>query len=224
MKQLNEFMTSGCAAANVLLDIERTTLAHGGRLALFGGAARDILLDGAEARPRDLDVVVSGVDPKIILSHPIRENAFGGLYDVRDGVPVDLWELKKTWGFQPKQLNIPDPTFRDLLKTTFFNAEQIVFELGPHPKFHEEFGLAYSGQPRYDRTLELNYEKTKHPVLQVVRAASFCKRFGMVPGPKLQAWLSAHRYPLVKLRVVELNYYGEQSLSDNDLVPYAENR
>lgn len=184
---------------------------------LFGGAARDILLNGRDAVPRDLDVVVDGVtlsdlDQTFAAKRP-RRNKFHGLCLDLEGIKVDMWPLDRTRAFF--DLDIRRPTFTDLVsKTTFFNVENIAIDLGTGGVYESGFFQAL-----HEGVLEVNYEKNPFPLLCIVRAAKFMKCYDLRMGPRLQAFIQreGQRATISQLMVIQRGYFGKEVVSASEL-------
>lgn len=102
-----------------------------GGVAIFGGLLRDLALWGGEEFYSDIDLVVDNrasvdLDPVLERWRPTL-NAFGGYRCSVGRWVFDFWPLESTWAFR-KGL-VAGQVFRDLLQTTFFNWDAIVYDL-----------------------------------------------------------------------------------------------
>ena len=126
-KQLSSFLVSREAGTQRWL---QQLGSHCERLFLFGGAIRDVALMGDEARPRDLDLVVVGLNfddlPGFLGEHIVRRTSFGGLKLKLDDSWVDLWRLEDTWAFREKLI---EPSPENLPSTTFLSSQAIAAEI-----------------------------------------------------------------------------------------------
>lgn len=219
---LQSFLASGSPASIALQGVLNQLHPRGWPIGLFGGASRDILLHGAEASPRDLDLVVdcqSRYDLKKVLApFAPKLNGFSGFSFKLGGIPFDVWALKDTWAFRQPEgeggLDIQEPTLVDLLHTTFFNIEKVVIEL---PQ-----GIVHDGgfrQAFQDRVLELNYPFNPVPILCLVRTAVFARKFGMRLGPRLEDWILQHHLEVKEGRIERMQevYYGRQVLTREEV-------
>ena len=192
--------------------------------ALFGGAVRDIDNNGASANPRDFDIVVKTQlkdlrDTLQEFGENRKTNAFNGFNFMYEGIRFDVWALRETLAIRKSGNN--NPTFADLMPTTFFNLEAVALEVFgnpvplPTPPAPPEPGqpigtptLNYPGplpnpprtthdggynQAKTSGVLELNNPNTPFAVLQMVRAAGFVKRLTMTLGPNLEDWILANK-------------------------------
>lgn len=188
-----------------------------GPFVLYGGAARDISLHGPKASPRDFDLVVKAESTKRLryeLRHyePYR-NAFDGFNFSLFGVPFDVWRLEDTWAF--KKLAVPAPTMTDLLRTSFFNIENILIEFPSHTIHDGGFIEGFA-----TKTLELNLYDNPFPGLALVRTAAFSKRFGLTIGPRLSSWIANHRSTVdgPRLMDVQQKYYKRTVISEDEML------
>lgn len=208
--QYDEFVRSKSPASKAVLALEALWyIAPGWAAALFGGAARDILLEGKSACPRDLDVVTIGPSLQQLreaLPFPTTRNTFGGLKLEIHGVSVDIWPLENTQAFKKHPLGRP-ATFADLMPTTMFNFEAVVMELSHEAKVHD----GGFNECMRTRTLELQNPEVVSPALCIIRACVFAMRFQLTWGPKLQAY-SLQELPKLDAKTldrVQRNYYGQ---------------
>lgn len=199
-------------------EVAALLIGHGWSFGIFGGAARDILRQGAEARPRDFDLVVvdcPGVSDLKTALKPFGPdlNGFNGLAFKIDDTAFDVWRLEDTWAFQ--RLGIDKPVLTDLLKTTFFNIEQIVCELpAGHIHKDQEFTRAFQ-----EHVLEVNYPDNPYPLLALIRTVVFVKKFGMRLGPKLEDWILGKRLEVKEGLVgrIQQKYFGRRVVSPEEL-------
>jgi len=191
------------------------------RAVLFGGTLRSLLLSRLEkgrfGRPRDLDIVVSGVSLDE-LRHRFgrylrRETRFGGLQLENVSWQFDVWPLEQTWAFQ-KSTEF-HTRFAALPMTTFFNLEAIAIDVWADPGRQREI---YSADDRFfqgvlDRVLELNRRENPFPALCVVRSLVFASSTGFAIGPALARYLTEHSaLDDVDLLEVQRKHYGQVRL------------
>lgn len=186
-----------------------------GEVALFGGAARDILLNGTSAKPRDYDLVVD-VPRRKQLRNALGTlgptiNGFSGFSFKMKDRAFDVWCLRDTWGFTVTRPE--NPTFRDLLDTTFFNVEGIV--LTSTEALDGGFTKAFE-----TKVLEVNLPVHPFPELCLVRTSAFVKRFGFRLGPRLEDWILLHRkfFREEGLLRVQKRYFGYEVCTPKELL------
>lgn len=191
---MREFLDSGCDQVRALRHVQSVLADTGCRAVLFGGVVRDAMLLGAEARPRDLDVVFDGASPwkvrKAFGGENVRMNQMGGLnFDV-GGVSVDAWHLHRTWAFHERKFR--NPAFEDLLWSASFNIEAGLADIVPELERVYDGGMS---EAMRTRVLEMQFPSTPSPTMLVIRAAMFSMRFQMKFGPRLRAFVSENTPP-----------------------------
>jgi len=188
---MRAFLSSGCAQVRALRQVQGVLEGLGCRAVLFGGVVRDALLLGAEARPRDLDVVFTGAQPwdvKKAFGAGVQANQMGGLKTTIEGVGIDMWQLERTWAFSEPRLG-RKPSFDDLLWSASFNIEAGLADVVPELERTYDGGM---GEALRTRVLEMQFPKTPSPPMLMIRAALFATRFGMEAGPRLRAFVKEH--------------------------------
>jgi len=185
---------------------------------LFGGTLRSLLVSrmfhGRPGRPRDVDIVVSGVPIGTLKQHfgkiIARETRFGGLHLQRGDWQFDVWPLAQTWAFMRDAVAVP--TFASLPSTTFFNLEAIAVDVwAPAGRSR----TLYSADDQFfegilSRTIEVNREENPFPDLCVVRALVLCAEIDFGVGPRLAGYIARHGKDLMAPRLEELQrkHYG----------------
>lgn len=151
-----------------------------GRVALFGGAVRDIAREGADRFSSDLDFVVYEGDrdvfQKTIDRFAAEPNRFGG-YRLRfSRWRVDVWMLEDTWA---KTAGLREVNrIEDLLDCTFFDWDAVLYLLDSKQVIHraEYFERLQLG------VMDVNLEANPNPIGSLVRglrrAASWDVYFG----------------------------------------------
>jgi len=210
-QQYDSFLRGKSAPAQALLEIEKVLSSRRWRYVLLGGAPRDILLHGAGATPRDLDVVVDvpKVDALASAFPSLGRNHFGGLQGELLGVLVDMWPLGDAWSLRDDA----QPTFEKLVQTTTFNVEAIAFEPALDLKVMDAGCCACLES----KILELVFEPVPFPALNLLRAAIFCRRYELVPGPRLRAFLAREQMPAKRLMKLMAQRYPRETMSLGDL-------
>jgi len=105
---------------------------------LFGGAIRDIALNGIRSFNSDLDFVFDGDTEHLkniitkqqlsqhgITKPKIQANKFGGYRVQNEHLDIDIWPIKETWAF--KQSLVDYHSMASLLNTTITNWDAILF-------------------------------------------------------------------------------------------------
>lgn len=148
---------------------------------IFGGFIRDAVLNRT---PYDIDIVFTKAEFRTVRErlrgYEIAVTGFGGLkLKNAEGVRIDLWALEETIALKAQGLT--EPTFHDLLKTTFFNIQTIAVDL-------QDLTTIYSNgfyEVMRDRVLEINYEPNPYPAHCVTCTFVMQLKTGFRLGPKL---------------------------------------
>lgn len=142
----------------LMRELSRHILGEGDAV-LFGGACRDFVFEPGK-RPRDLDIVVSGVPRRCLLAFanavPAKientsDSNISGLKITTPDLKIDIWDIRETWAFAENKVQEP-ATFRNLLLTTPLNAEAVCVDLATRiPIISKDFLLLMD-----DRKLRIN--------------------------------------------------------------------
>ena len=107
------------------------TVSAVGDVAIFGGMVRDIAYWGPRGFSSDVDAVIATEDRagliKILSSYEHKKNKFGGYRIQLSRSSIDLWTLESTWAFRAGLVR--GRCFADLIRTTFFDWDAVVFEV-----------------------------------------------------------------------------------------------
>jgi hypothetical protein len=183
-ERFNAWLEKGSPEADALLAFPALRY----RSMLAGGAVRDIAIYGAEARPRDLDIVVdcSAVELKELSPKNAQKTNMGGLKWTTDkGVKIDVWRLADTVNLAPSA------TFSGVPLAVTFNIDAVVIGLIDDEFYEHGFFDCIESN-----VLELNFEPAIYPALNTIRAAILMRNFNMTPGPKLRALIQDTRTSL----------------------------
>jgi len=196
------------------------------RAVIFGGTLRSLLISrirsGRFGRPRDVDIVVSGVTIERLREQfrdcVKRETRFGGLQLERTAWQFDVWPLERTWALRDEAKG--DARFSKLPFTTFFNLEAVAVDVWSPPGKPR---TVYSGDDQFfsgliDEVLEINREENPFPALCVIRAFAFASSTGFSIGPRLAQYLVRHAdISDEELLKVQHKHYGRLRL-DRDTI------
>jgi hypothetical protein len=191
---------------------------------LFGGTLRDLMVCGASAIPRDVDVVVGDISSQALraalASHLDRETRFGGLRLEVEGWFFDVWTLKDTWAF--RQGILKHQSFQDLPKTTFLNVEAVAADLNVR---RGQKRCVYANgffEGLLSRTVEINLEENPFPELCVVRSLITAAELGYAIGPRLSRYLVHYgtKAPMEQLIHVQESHYGRIRCSEGRLASW----
>lgn len=206
------------AWAEPIVDFLSGIRASGLPAVFFGGTLRSLLaarlFGGRRGRPRDVDIVVSGIcmsdleDRFKRVLH--RRTRFGGLQLCSGGWRFDVWPVQETW--LPRDGGDRAVSFADLPSTTTFNLEAIAVETFPS---RGRSRRVYSGDGRFfggmlSRTLELNREDNPYPGLTVLRGIAIAGELGFSLGPRFARYVRRFGPPLGDREIedLQLSHYG----------------
>lgn len=181
--------------------------------ALFGGMLRDLYWAPPSAFRSDIDLVVS-TDATNELASTLerlggRRNRYGGVKVVSEKWTIDVWPLKETWGF--REGHVGGGGFADLIHTTFFNWDAIVYHLDKKEFY---FTPTYFAELEA-RLLEVNLEPNANPAGNVVRALRYLVLSEARLGPRLLRYVhdflnrSVHDLQGMALPSVYAEYLGQ---------------
>jgi len=178
---------------------------------LFGGVLRDLMIYGASATPRDLDIVVSSVTKgmeKLFERTLKRRNRFGGYCLDSEGWLFDVWELSSTWAFRDGI--VAAQGFEDLPRTTFLNIHAIVAELAPAAGKQRRIYSSGFFDAVASRTVDVNCEENPFPGLCVVRSFLAADKFGFGIAPRLAKYIAYHaaQCGIDELVDIQRKHYG----------------
>ncbi|WP_337236402.1 hypothetical protein [Proteus faecis] len=98
----------------------------------FGGVVRDIELQNT---PSDIDLVFNGDRNdftyllECLSSEKLNKNKFGGFRIETNMLDIDFWHYEDTWAFSNDKVENVNNSIDNILKTTFFNWDAILFDL-----------------------------------------------------------------------------------------------
>lgn len=154
----------------------------GVRGVVFGGWARDNVaasLGRTYSNPRDLDLVVDAVDPRLLIESHLgirtRQTMFGGLNFRANSIEVDLWPLNKTFMFD--RFNIA-PEFNHLTNIADFTINAIIFkpsQLWRSPSVWDSGCIESLRSAR----LEFQHSTIAFPRIQVARAIIYAAKLNL---------------------------------------------
>lgn len=221
------FRRNGSAWKEPILEVLRDLRQSNVQAVLFGGTLRSLLVsrifEGKPGRPRDVDVVVSGV-PLSRLEEQFsdiltRRTRFGGLQLRRGTWQFDVWPVNETWAFRQNYTGPAD--FAQLPSTTTFNLEAVAVEAWStdgRPR------ALFSGNDQFfdgilSRTIELNRVDNPFPELTVVRALVLASELRFKIGPRLASYIANAGPSLSEelLERVQASHYGHARMEGRTL-------
>jgi hypothetical protein len=191
---------------------------------IFGGVLRDLmLLDSAEL-PRDVDIVVEGVETselERVFADLIQDrNRFGGLRLRAKGWLIDIWTLKSTWAFRERLKE--SISFDNLVQTTFLNVEAVAAELPIQPGRPRPFYSAGFFEATERKVLDINFEPNPYPGLCVVRSIMTALRLDWVMSRRLGTYIVQHASlaPVQTLIEIQESHYGKIRIRPTRMLEY----
>jgi predicted nucleotidyltransferase len=154
-----------------------------GEVGILGGLLRDSAIAYPSTFRSDVDIVVDTKEEDrfddFFKGRAAKLNRFGG-YRLRlsRGV-VDAWPLQRTWAFKAGVRQ--GSTIRDLLGTTYFSWDSIVYSWTEQRLYCRESYLEDIRQ----RVLELELAENPHPLGALVRTLRWVESGRAGIGPKL---------------------------------------
>lgn len=154
-------------------------------LYLLSGVNRDYIMNYHEKRIRDIDFVI---DSKNVISNTTlktykgKKNTFGGAKLQINGISVDVWQLKKTWGIIDGNMK---PNVESLLKSVFFNCTAIVYDVAKRSFFADDSFYDFLNS----RILDIVYENNPNKPLCVVNSFYYKKKYKLKFSERLTNWL-----------------------------------
>ena len=194
---------------------------------VFGGTLRSLLVSrlyhGRVGRPRDLDLVVTGIPFEDVEHHfrslITRRTRFGGVQLKQDHWQFDMWSVGDTWALRKEGRG--DAGFAALPSTTPFNLEAVAVEAWPQTGRVRQ---VFSGDEQFfegvlTRTLELNRFDNPYPVLTTVRALVLASELRFRVGPTLSKYIAStgSEFTVDELEHVQMEHYGHLRMSGRTL-------
>jgi len=160
-----------------------TRMSELGEVAVVGGMLRNLFLEGNREFTSDVDFVIdcSSVSEfeRTMIVIGAKQNRFGGFGVSLGKWEVDIWPLQRTWAAMKGYVEVKK--LADLLKVTFFNWDEIIYELNSHelitaPNYFEWIA---------NRLLEINLEPNPNPLGNAIRSIRYAWRWNAEFGPCL---------------------------------------
>lgn len=139
-----------------------------GRVGLIGGAIRDLAFQSIWQFDSDIDFVVSVENEarfdELVAKLAPNRNAFGGYRVQIGGMRVDFWEASSSWAHVKGYRTVRH--LEDVLQTTFFNLDALIFDVGQRQLLAEDKVL----EDLEERFLDVNLRPNPNEDGAAVRA------------------------------------------------------
>jgi len=210
-KHISRFLRNKAAFRQPVCETLRQIQEEARSAFLFGGALRDLMISGASARPRDLDIVVSNVTDNMLQAFETdmtRRTRFGGFHLDSQGWVFDVWGLADTWAFREGIVSGRD--FADLPKTTFLNIHAVVAEITPQKGKKRRIYANGFFEAFVQQTIDINCEENPFPILCIVRALLAAAKLNFAIAPQLAKYIVHHanHCEVEELVQVQREHYG----------------
>ena len=212
-KRINYFLSSERYNRREVFDVLKT-LSLLGDVAIFGGMLRDICFGGNYKFRSDIDLVIDTDDERALLKtlkvFPLEFNSLGGYRISLSKWKLDIWQLSKTWAF--REGYVKDATFENLVKTTFFNWDAIVYVKKNNKIYSKEIYL----ETLKSRILDINLEPNPNPLGAIVRSLRYLIKENAILSPRLTNYIieASQSFHPSDLIVVEKERFNGNSLNE----------
>lgn len=206
-----EFVTHHVLGGGLPKYIER--FVDNDSLYVLSGVSRDYVLERYDEEVRDVDFVIdtkSFRSRKLVEEYNGKKNSFGGAKLQVNGVAVDVWPLRKTWGIIDGKMS---PDVDSLLKSVFFNCTAIVYDVAKRSFLADDgfFDFAEKG------ILDIVYDKNPNEPLCVVNAFSYQDKYKTSLSPRLNDWLIAADGRIEDYEATERKHFQRVLFSNQEI-------
>jgi predicted nucleotidyltransferase len=193
-----------------------------GSVAIFGGALRDLALEGNRHFPSDVDLVVDPNRPQdletLMKRFNAKRNKHGGYRFSLTRWKFDVWSLETTWAIRNRLVH--GHNIEDLLKTTFFDWDAIAYDVSSR----RLYAPATYFQKISERVVDINLKQNPNPTGNAARALRIYQSGAARLSPALA------RYALETLNYLEAKQHSPDrskgvsitGSDDSALMPIAE--
>lgn len=174
-----------------------------GRVALIGGAIRDVARAGKRNFSSDYDFVVYESEKSRFVEYMERSqgvrNRFGGYALKCFNVKVDVWHIEDTWAHTEGYRHVSRP--EDLIYCTFFDWDSVVYDVSARRLILPD--------DYFDRLLsnvmDIRLEPNPNPIGSLVRALRRAALWNVYFGPRLTEFAKHHLLECEWRDIVELD-------------------
>lgn len=183
-------------------------------LVFFGGALRDLRMDGNDASPRDLDIVIKtfgnrGYVESIILEQHHIKNRFDGYKVLINDLELDVWFLEDTWAFRQGMLK---PTEKNLINSVYLSMDGIAYNYNKDTLHDKWFNKTLN-----TKTIDTVLRQEPLDELNIVRALIFKQKYGYGLSEKLEELIISKykkdKHYMNHLYNYQIDHYKEERIS-----------
>jgi hypothetical protein len=192
-RRISSFLAFRAAHRRPLKSIFNEISERGWTAFLFGGTLRDLMVSGLSKNPRDLDIVVSKLTPRLeeyLSKYLQKRTRFSGFQACISSWDFDVWALEDTWAFRENRIS--GKGFSDLPKTTFLDVQAIAAELTSKrgkPRRIYSYGFF---EAIASKTININFEDNPFPKHCVLTALATARKLNYAIAPKLVEYILHH--------------------------------
>ncbi len=157
-----------------------------GNIAIFGGMLRDLTCGGNGSFFSDVDLVIDSNEEILrdyLKSYQVKINSFGGYRVSLNRWKIDIWPLENTWAFRER--HVDGSKLEDLVKTTFFTWDAIIYNVNKDSIFHIE---NYFDKIK-SRVVDINLEPNKNPLGIVTKSLQISLKNSAKLSPRLVEYI-----------------------------------
>ena len=193
-------------------------LSNLGRVAVFGGALRELALHGKAAHPADIDLVIECDGDQnlgdFLAPYQPQRNRFGGFRFRSERWSFDVWRVQDTWAVREGLVRAQ--SLDDLVRTTFFDWDALLYvhrssSVTALPLYFERLA---------SRVVDINLPENPNPLGNLVRALRILVLGRALLGSQLMAfvWDQLGRFDGPAILAAESSSFPDHYLSMESLV------
>lgn len=157
-----------------------------GDIYIMGGTARELKNKKFIESIKDIDFCIYIKNQikfeKIINEYTYRRNAYDGYKILNSEIPLDIWDVKNTWGFKNGLVKVyNDDYFEKLVDTVFLNIDALVYDVS-NDRWNEQ---VYNSAMK-NKKLDIVLKDNPFVELNILRAIILKKQYEMNYSDKLK--------------------------------------
>ena len=191
-----------------------------GDIYIMGGTARQLKNKKSIKTIKDIDFCIYIKDQiefeKIINDHIYRRNAYDGYKILNSEIPLDIWDVKNTWGFKNGLVKVDnDDYFEKLVDTVFLNIDALVYDVS-NDRWNEQ---VYNSAMK-NKKLDIVLRDNQFVELNILRAIILKKQYGMQYSDELRDLIFYYSHQsnfLNSLMQIQTKRYKRNKISLHEL-------